>query len=75
MNEIDVKYIRTRIPPELNKTGKCPQCGGNKFYIQHSTFLYFSLESFGRITDINNDHNDWNNVEETKCTACGEVLK
>ena len=56
MNEIDVKYIRTRIPPELNKTGKCPQCGGNKFYIQHSTFLYFSLESFGRITDINNDH-------------------
>lgn len=72
MNE---KYIKSRLPDRLKKYGYCPRCGGRDFYIQHSTFLYFTLEENGNIININNDHDDWNNVEETKCTECGDAME
>lgn len=68
-------YIESRLPPKLKKERVCPHCGGNEFYIQHSTFLYFNLDRDGEIMNINNDHDDWNNVEETKCTECGVALE
>lgn len=68
-------YIKSRLPEKLKEYKKCPHCGGNEFYIQKSSFLYFEFGTDGEIININYDHDDWNNTEETKCTECGECLE
>lgn len=72
---MDKEYIESRLPEKLKKDRVCPTCGGNEFYIQHTTFLYFSFDKDGSITGINCDHDDWNNTEQTKCTECGNPLE